>query len=201
METGITSAEIGLLFNGIPLLDQKKSLKEYGVKDGDMVMMEQIRRRPQAQPPAAAAGVGGMNWDFSRIQVPGAGGAGPSRPTTSQASRAGEEDPAYIRDMLRANPDQMALLKQNNPALSEALNSGSLEEFSKVLKEQQQARKEREAQRIRMMNADPFDLEAQRLIAKEIEQKNIDHNMELAMETRFLSFDDFLQFHLSCFQS
>ena len=103
--------------------------------------------------------------------------------------------------MLRANPDQMALLKQNNPALSEALNSGSLEEFSKVLKEQQQARKEREAQRIRMMNADPFDLEAQRLIAKEIEQKNIDHNMELAMETRFLSFDDFLQFHLSCFQS
>ena len=147
-----------------------------------------------------------MNWDFSRIQVPGAGagaagGAGPSRPSTGQASRAGEEDPAYIRDMLRANPDQMALLKQNNPALSEALNSGSLEEFSKVLKEQQQARKEREAQRIRMMNADPFDLEAQRLIAKEIEQKNIDHNMELAMETRFISFDDFLQFQWSCFQS
>merc|ERR1719347_1750322 len=26
------------------MLDQKKSLKEYGVKDGDMVMMEQIRR-------------------------------------------------------------------------------------------------------------------------------------------------------------
>ena len=74
METGVTSAEIGLLFNGIPLLDQKKSLKEYGVKDGDMVMMEQIRRRPQAQPPAAATG--GMNWDFSRIQVPGAGAAG-----------------------------------------------------------------------------------------------------------------------------
>ena len=83
-----------------------------------------------------------------------------------------------------ANPDQMALLKQNNPSLSEALNSGSLEQFSKVLKEQQQARRQREAQRIRMMNADPFDLEAQRLIAKEIEQKNIDHNMELAMEAR-----------------
>ena len=36
-----------------------------------------------------------------------------------------------------------------------------------------------------MMNADPFDLEAQTLIAKEIEQKNIDHNMELAMEARW----------------
>ena len=53
-----------------------------------------------------------------------------------------------------------------------------------MLKEQQEARKEREALRIRMMNADPFDLEAQTLIAKEIEQKNIDHNMELAMEAR-----------------
>ena len=74
VETGVTSAEIGLLFNGIPLLDLKKSLKEYGVKDGDMVMMEQIRRRSQPQP--AAAGAGGMNWDFSRIQVPSGGAAG-----------------------------------------------------------------------------------------------------------------------------
>merc|ERR550539_1885210 len=106
-----------------------------------------------------------MNWDFSRIQIPGAGGgAGPSRAAASPA-RPESEDPAYIREMLLANPDQLAMLKQNNPSLSEALNSGSLEEFSKVLKEQQQARREKEAQRIRMMNADPFDLEAQRLIA------------------------------------
>ena len=55
-----------------------------------------------------------------------------------------------------------------------------------MLKEQQNARKDREAQRIRMMNADPFDLEAQRLIATEIEQKNIDQNMELAMEARLV---------------
>ena len=189
MESGVASSEISLLFNGIPLVDLKKSLKEYGVKDGDMIMMDQIRRRPQAPAPSAgasgAAG-GGMNWDFSRIQIPGAGGgAGPSRAAAPPApSRPDSEDPAYIREMLLANPDQLAMLKQNNPSLSEALNSGSLEEFSKVLKEQQQARREREAQRIRMMNADPFDMEAQRLIAKEIEQKNIDHNMELAMEAR-----------------
>ena len=138
-----------------------------------------------------------MNWDFSRIQIPGAGGgAGPSRAAAPPApSRPDSEDPAYIREMLLANPDQLAMLKQNNPSLSEALNSGSLEEFSKVLKEQQQARREREAQRIRMMNADPFDMEAQRLIAKEIEQKNIDQNMELAMEARW---GDKTQFVIVC---
>ena len=37
-----------------------------------------------------------------------------------------------FREMLRANPDQMAMLKQNNPKLSEALESGDLEAFAKV---------------------------------------------------------------------
>ena len=43
-----------------------------------------------------------------------------------------DEDPAYIRDMLSASPDQLALLKQNNPRLAEAHQSGSLEQFAKV---------------------------------------------------------------------
>ena len=38
----------------------------------------------------------------------------------------------FCREMLRANPDQMAMLKQNNPKLSEALESGDLEAFAKV---------------------------------------------------------------------
>ena len=164
-----------------------KSLKDYGVKEGDMVIMDRIRQqRPAPARPAPPAG-GAPSWDFSQIQIPsnlrGGGGAGPSQPRPQAAAR-NEDDPAFIKEMLAANPDQLAMLKQNNPRLAEAYESGSLEEFSKVLKEQQKKRAEQEALRIRMMNADPFDLEAQALIQKEIEQKNIDHNMELAMEAR-----------------
>lgn len=41
-----------------------------------------------------------------------------------------EDDPAVIRDMLLANPEQLALLKHNNPKLSEALTSGDLGKYS-----------------------------------------------------------------------
>merc|ERR1719449_56236 len=167
-----------------------------------MVMMDRMRRQGPRQgqtAPRPAAGVA-PNWDFSQIQIPSnllGGGAGPGPSQPSQPTR-NEEDPAWIREMLQANPDQLALLKQNNPRLAEAYESGNLEEFPKVLKEQQNARREREAQRIRMMNADPFDLEAQRLIAKEIEQKNIDQNMELAMEASPESFGSVIMLYINC---
>merc|ERR1719430_1899243 len=49
-----------------------------------------------------------------------------------------------------------------------------------------------------MMNADPFDMEAQRLIQQEIEQKNIDHNMELAMEASPESFGQVIMLYINC---
>merc|ERR1719300_1233797 len=184
------------------MTDQKKTLKDYGVKDGDMVMMDRIRRQ-QRPAPTPGSGGGGFNFDFSQIQIPSnlrggsSGGAGPSQPRPQPQVR-NEDDPAWIREMLSANPDQLAQLKQNNPPLAEAYASGSLEEFAKVLKKQQDARKERDALRIRMMNADPFDLEAQRMIAQEIEQKNIDQNMELAMEASPESFGSVIMLYINC---
>ena len=75
--------------------------------------------------------------DFSKIQIPkhltqGSEKQSAGEGTSQQRQLPNEEDPAVIRDMLKANPDQMALLKQNNPRLAEALDSNNLEEFTKV---------------------------------------------------------------------
>ena len=59
----------------------------------------------------------------------GAGGAGPSR---APAAQGNPDDPATIRQMLLASPHDIALLKERNPPLAEALLSGSLGELLSV---------------------------------------------------------------------
>lgn len=206
-EVGLAAVEMVITHEGRPLLDNKKDLHTYGIKEGDVLLIQQMLPTPASQTP-------NLGIDFSTIKLPNMpqmsnipqmtnmsqsipqsqSGTAVGSPTTS--SRA--EEIERLRQSLLKNPDQVTLLKQNNPRLAEAFLSGDKEVFAEVLNLQLAEKSERERKRIQMMNADPFDPEAQRLIAEEIRQDNVNSNMEAAIEYHPESFGQVTMLYINC---
>ncbi|XP_053257117.1 protein DDI1 homolog 2 isoform X4 [Podarcis raffonei] len=212
LESGIPAAESQIVYAEQPLTDNHRSLASYGLKDGDVVILQQVENAG-VRPPAPFPGL--PRIDFSSITVPGTSGQptqlpslappvqqpssqpGPSPPEFPSPPQ-GLDNPALLRDMLLANPHELSLLKERNPPLAEALLSGDLEKFTRVLVEQQQDRARREQERIRLFSADPFDLEAQAKIEEDIRQQNIEENMTIAMEEAPESFGQVVMLYINC---
>lgn len=130
----------------------------------------------------------------------------PATSTTSQTlaqQNAGQLllssiDPLVLREMLLVDSYQRSLIKERNPPLSQALESGDPQRFVAVFEQQKKAREQQELLRRRMFQADPLDIEAQQKIAEEIQQENINANMETAMEFSPESFGQVMMLYINC---
>ncbi|OPJ86286.1 regulatory solute carrier protein family 1 member 1 [Patagioenas fasciata monilis] len=203
LESGIPAAESQIVYAERPLTDNNRSLASYGLKDGDVVI---LRQKETVEPRPSIRFPGLPRIDFSSIAVPGT--STQQQPPPAQRPRPsppdapsfpqGLDNPALLREMLLANPHELSLLKERNPPLAEALLSGDLEKFTRVLLEQQKDRARREQERIRLYSADPFDLEAQAKIEEDIRQQNIEENMTIAMEEAPESFGQVVMLYINC---
>lgn len=194
-EVGMSAIDMVITHEGRPLLDNKKDLQTYGIKEGDVLLIQEMPSAPASQAP-------NLGIDFSAIKLPGAPSSAPTRSapasTASSPSSSRADEIERLRQSLIKNPEQLALLKQNNPRLAEAFLSGDKAVFTEVLNAQLAEKSERERKRIQMLNADPFDPEAQRLIAEEIRQDNVDSNMEAAIEYHPESFGQVTMLYINC---
>ena len=130
--------------------------------------------------------------DFSNITVPNVGRNG-----GAYANDGGVRlDPVAIRNDYLADPTGLALLRHNNPSMAAALEK-SEEEFVRYVNEQQRLKRE-EQERMRRLLANPFDEDAQRLIAEEIRKQNVEKNMEDAMEYHPESFGQVSMLYINC---
>ncbi|KAL4221508.1 cyanamide hydratase [Mactra antiquata] len=193
-ELGIPSAQIQLTWNGRPLHDDKMTIQAYGIKNGDILLLQQMRGQNQRQvPQASGSGMGAgrgsiAQIDFSGIQIPG------SRPPP----KPDLEDPLVILELIKNDPHERALLKERNPPLSDALESGNTEKFLEVYRRQREQRLEKEREKMRLLQMDPFSSEAQQLIAEEIRLKNVESNMESAIEFVPESFGQVIMLYVDC---
>ncbi|XP_049634527.1 protein DDI1 homolog 1 [Suncus etruscus] len=215
LESGIPAAETQLFFQERPLKDEHGSLGSCGIKDGDVLVLLQ-KESPSPRPSGRVASLSRL--DLGGVAVPSTSSARqqpPQRPSQHQRQQSvpsafslgsgekmglaqGMDNPALIRSLLLSSPHDLSLLKERNPTLADALLSGNLEAFTRVLRDQQQERAWREQERQRLYSADPFDLEAQARIEEEIRQQNIEENMTMAMEEAPESFGQVAMLYINC---
>lgn len=189
LESNISVESMTVFFNAQQLSDAKKTMAAYGIKDGDMLLLQDNNLSPPTDQPQPGSSGSAPNpfasIDFSSIGLP------------NDQPSANMREANTIYETLRSNPDRVGVLRVNNPRLADAFEKG-FEEFQKVLKVQQEAKQQEERRRLRMLLADPFDTEAQHMIAEEIRRQQIDTNMETAMEYHPESYGEVTMLYINC---
>ncbi|CAL8118979.1 unnamed protein product [Orchesella dallaii] len=179
LEFGIPASEMLVVLEGQPLTDDNQmSLKEHNIKDGDLVVVQRIR-----QPNQNSSQEFGFNVpdpfplssedDLNGIQVPNAGSnfSSPSSPGRRDNKELDNKITSLIVwYLLRNFPEKLTFAKEKYPELAEAFLSGDFKKFSEVVAKTEE----------------------------EIRQKNIDENMEAALEFNPESFGNITMLYIDC---
>ncbi|GAA6015574.1 hypothetical protein JCM10207_008132 [Rhodosporidiobolus poonsookiae] len=152
-DSGIPVDDQLLFFSGRQLTATKDSLESYGVKANDMLLLRQKSNDPSASPAVAGRNVD-QEFETMRRQVMG-------------------------------NPQLMEQLRGSNPELADAVQSNptKFREMVQQLESMQQSARLQHSREMQLLQADPFDVEAQKKIEEAIRQEQVLENMESAMES------------------
>lgn len=199
-EIGVSFIDLQLLHNAKPLMDPKSTLKQLGIVDGDMVLVvsKAMLRQAQQQQLQQQQQQPQQTGQSTSHSLPASSSRQPTAEDLLNMTEITLEQATKVRDSFLANPNEVTSLKLSNMPLADALASGSLEEFHKVLNEQHKRRRDDQLKRLKMLTADPFDVEAQKMIADEIQRQQIESNMQDAIEFMPEAFGQVHMLYIKC---
>nr|ABK94849.1 unknown [Populus trichocarpa] len=155
VETQVPLQQQQLLYNGREMRNNEK-LSALGVKDEDLVMMVS-----NAAALSAPSNNLGLNPDGSAM------------------------NPGAFQQQLRNDSNTMAQLFQADPELAQVILGNDLNKLQDLLRQRHRQRSElhrQQEEEFALLEADPFDVEAQKKIEAAIRQKGIDENWAAALE-------------------
>jgi DNA damage-inducible protein 1 len=159
-EINVPPAAQHFFFNQQPIADTEQTLTQVGIGEGDMLGMA-------VQDPQQGVRRGQPSAQQSSIQ---------QDPTP-------RPDPERMRLHIVGDPRMMAEVRRQDPELADAANNK--DRFHTVWNQRQrqaaQAEAEKNAQ-LALLNADPFNAEAQRKIEEMIQHERIQENIQKALE-------------------
>ncbi|KAK0653427.1 DNA damage-inducible protein 1 [Lasiodiplodia hormozganensis] len=165
-------------YNGQPLAGDSMTLEQAGIKDDDMLVV-MIRRQGQRQQPAA------------------------QRPAQQQPPRPrrSPQDDEIETTRLRILGDHNALrsLQDSRPELAAAVNDPNRwrEEWINMKRLQEEQQREHQRQ-LDLLNADPFNVEAQAKIEEMIRQERVIENLQHAYEHNPEVFGRVTMLYINC---
>lgn len=176
-ETSVSATLQALFHNGQQLVDDAKTLEQCQIQEQDMLEMLARSSQPESH------------------ETPRPGqGPGDSRTsrTSDPPSGSRQVDPEMIRQQALQDPRVLAQIRSSQPELADAVSSSTrfLEVFQE-LQRRQAGFDAQEQEQLALLNADPFDVDAQRKIEEMIRQERVMENLQEAMdhtpEGKFLS--------------
>ena len=173
-DTNVSPPLQHMFYNGQPLQDLNKTLKDCQIKENDMLSM---MVQPAAPPP-----------NLRRPQGQGQNPAArPGSRTTPRGQAAQNDprnpDPEMIRLQALGNSAILEQLKSHDPELANAVSDPGL--FRQIWQDMVNRRMQAEAERdreVRALEEDPFNADAQAKIEEMIRQERVMENLQEALD-------------------
>ncbi|RMZ10217.1 hypothetical protein D0860_03881, partial [Hortaea werneckii] len=172
-ETNVPQSSQQFYLNNLPIHGDEKTIEEAGIKDGDMLAM--LMRQPDQQNNMGST----QRRQQQQSQQPPSSSGQPQR----RQMGPGQHEIETTRLSILGNPAAMAQVREQRPALAEAINDSNRfrEVWMEMIREDQDRERERMEQ-MRLLNEDPFNVEAQAKIEEMIRQEQVQNNLQFAYE-------------------